>query len=405
MARKLALVGLLLSCLALGAHAARLADSLGKVELGRQQKGGANNNKKAAAGGVKEDDGPTQYKNTKPLIGILTQPCHECPGKSYIAAGYVKWIEAAGGRAVPIRFYASDDELHRLFKSLNGIVFAGGLTWLWLDSPYVIAARKLWNWILEANDNGDVFPIHGTCLGFQLLHILASNISRNYLLVDTDSVAHPTTLQFTEYAANSRMFGGMRPDLLTKLSSDKYNIALENHMYGIPPSYYHTKGNGILAEWYRPLSTTFDRNGTEYISTMEGIKYPFFGTQWHPEKPPYEFGMEEIPHSLDAISVSQHLANVFIEHARMSSHTPESHEEELALQIYDIPLVFSARFEAVAEDNYDGPDMTYYLDEQDKPPSGPDDDEGGGGDSDAAALRARQQQQHLSFWKTQGGIF
>lgn len=71
------------------------------------------------------------YKTTKPLIGILTQPCHECPGRwassqlppsltayscistsraivrlrsrSYVAAGYVKWIEAAGGRAVPIR--------------------------------------------------------------------------------------------------------------------------------------------------------------------------------------------------------------------------------------------------------------------------------------------------------------
>lgn len=45
---------------------------------------------------------------------------------------------------------------------------------------------------------------------------------------------------------------------------------------------------------------------------------PTPGTQWHPEKPPYEFGMEEVPHSLDAIRVSQHLANVFLEAARMS---------------------------------------------------------------------------------------
>lgn len=29
--------------------------------------------------------------------------------------------------------------------------------------------------------------------------------------------------------------------------------------------------------------------------------------QWHPEKPPFEFGMTEIPHTLDAILVSQHL--------------------------------------------------------------------------------------------------
>ena len=33
----------------------------------------------------------------------------------------------------------------------------------------MVAARKLWQWAKEANDAGDVFPIHGTCLGFQLL--------------------------------------------------------------------------------------------------------------------------------------------------------------------------------------------------------------------------------------------
>ncbi|GIL92877.1 hypothetical protein Vretimale_14806 [Volvox reticuliferus] len=317
---------------------------------------------------------PTKYKNTKPLIGVLTQPCHECPGKSYIAAGYVKWIEMSGGRAVPVRFYASENELRRLFKSLNGLVFPGGLTWLWLDSPYVLAARKLFNWAIEANDAGKVFPIHGTCLGFQLLHILASNISRNDLLVDTDSVAHPSTLIWQPAAADSRLFGGMAPDLKEKLADPKFNIALQNHMYGIPPDFY--KKYPVLADWYKPLSTTLDRNGLEYISTMEGIKYPFFGTQWHPEKPPYEFGMDEVPHSLDAIRVSQHLSNVFIEHARQSSHHPESKEEELAMLIYSTAPIFSARFEVMDDENYDGPDITYYFDTPDKPPHGPDDDEG-----------------------------
>lgn len=39
----------------------------------------------------------------KPLVGILAQACHYCPGRSYVAAGFAKWIEAAGARAVPIR--------------------------------------------------------------------------------------------------------------------------------------------------------------------------------------------------------------------------------------------------------------------------------------------------------------
>ena len=30
----------------------------------------------------------------------------------------------------------------------------------------------------------------------------------------------------------------------------------------------------------------------EYVSSAEHKRYPFTATQWHPEKPPYEFGMK-----------------------------------------------------------------------------------------------------------------
>lgn len=338
---------------------------------------------KVAAEVAVSEDKPVAYKTEKPLIGILTQPCHTCPGKSYVAAGYVKWIESSGGRAVPIRFYASDSELYRLFKSINGLVFAGGLTWLWLDSPYVITARKLFNWAIEENNNGNPFPIHGTCLGFQLLQILVSNVSRNDLLVDTDSVGHPTTLEFTPHAAKSHIFSNFPADLKRKVSNPNFNITIQNHMYGIPPPFYDKFP--ILKDWVVPLTTTKDRNGIEYISTIEFKNYPFFGTQWHPEKPPYEFSMPETPHSLDAIRVGQHFANNLLEVARMSTHKPESLEEELAMQVYSTPVVFSARFEVFGEDNYDGPDMTYYFDKKDKPPHGPDDDD----DDDDVRRRGR----------------
>lgn len=107
------------------------------------------------------------------------------------------------------------------------------------------------------------------------------------------------------------------------------------------------------------------RNGAEYISTIEHIKYPFFGTQWHPEKPPYEFSLDNIPHSRDAVHVSQHLADVFVDYARHSSHKPESKEEELAMLIYNYEAYFTAR-DIVMEPSYDGPDITYFFDPQEE---------------------------------------
>lgn len=311
------------------------------------------------------------YKTTKPTIGILAQRCHDCPGRSYVAAGFAKWIESAGGRAVPIRYYSSEAELHRLFKSVNGLIFPGGLTDLWMDSPYVIAARKLWTWAKEANDAGDIFPIHGTCLGFQLLHILESNVSFTELLVDTDSVAHASTLQFTEAAKESSMFGTMNDDLIAKLENPEHNISLENHMFGLPPKNYDKWP--ILKENFNILNTALDRNGLEYVASAEHKRYPFFATQWHPEKPPFEFGMQEVPHTMDAILVSQHLANVFVEASRRSSHAFDSFEQELDDLIYNYKIYFSLKDESM-EQSYDGPDSTYFFDTPgDDPHEGPDD--------------------------------
>jgi gamma-glutamyl hydrolase len=54
-----------------------------------------------------------------------------------------------------------------------------------------------------------------------------------------------------------------------------------------------------------------------FFSQTQGQHHHTFstnaGTQWHPEKPTSEFGMVEVPHTLDAVRVSQHLANYFID--------------------------------------------------------------------------------------------
>jgi gamma-glutamyl hydrolase len=69
----------------------------------------------------------------------------------------------------------------------------------------------------------------------------------------------------------------LKASLYAKLPDAKYNLALENHMYGMPPYMYEKYP--ILSEWYTIISTTKDRNGTEYVSSMEGKKMPFFGEE------------------------------------------------------------------------------------------------------------------------------
>lgn len=211
-----------------------------------------------AHGGEEINAGPGKG----PLIGILAQPCESCPSRMYINAAYAKMVQLAGGRAVPIRYYDSKEELWRLFKSVNGMIWPGGLTWLYqgrsvhgnltesdarflsvlgpeaalrsvpcpplTDEPYVWTARQLYQWAVEANDAGNPFPIWGTCLGFQLLQMLMGDVMRDELLVPTDSVDHATTLTFTDAGQRSKLLGTLDPRLFAIASDPAYNITMEN---------------------------------------------------------------------------------------------------------------------------------------------------------------------------------
>ncbi|CAF4729657.1 unnamed protein product, partial [Rotaria sp. Silwood2] len=69
-------------------------------------------------------------ENTRPIIGILTQPTPILwmkPNRTtYLGASYVKYIEATGAQVVPIRMYQTTDYYLHLFNSLNGVLFPGG---------------------------------------------------------------------------------------------------------------------------------------------------------------------------------------------------------------------------------------------------------------------------------------
>lgn len=57
---------------------------------------------------------------TYPVIGVVTQPNEVgWPGnRPYIAASYVKYVESAGARVVPIQFDGSDEYLEVRFALL-----------------------------------------------------------------------------------------------------------------------------------------------------------------------------------------------------------------------------------------------------------------------------------------------
>ncbi|KAL3194561.1 hypothetical protein MRX96_046045, partial [Rhipicephalus microplus] len=81
--------------------------------------------------------------------------------------------------------------------------------------------------------------------------------------------------------------------------------------------------------------------------------YPFYGVQFHPEKNNFEWTQSKdhihIPHTDDAVRVSQYLANFFLEEARKNNHSFASAQEELDALIYNYPATFTQKETALAQ--------------------------------------------------------
>lgn len=274
--------------------------------------------------------------NDWPIIGLFSQPSTSsspaCGGNcTYIAASYVKYLEAAGARVVPIDFYATHSELDHLFESLNGFFFPGG------SAGFPEAAQYVFDKTVKANAAGDFSPLWGTCMGFQWLLIAAS---RDQNVLDPksgqmDAYNYSIPLEFTSSAAKSRLFTYATAEEMEILA--KEDVTMNNHHYGIWTDHFKTTSS--LSSFFNPLSVNKDRNGDEFISTIEAFDYPIYGSQWHPEKNPFEWGKtngipnEAINHSRNAVKIAQFTANFFVDEARKSKHRFASSTEEQAALI------------------------------------------------------------------------
>lgn len=215
--------------------------------------------------------GKDMVQKRKPVIGVLSQeisriviPEH-INGESYIATAYIRHLEAAGAKVIPIHTHHKDAELRDLFKAINGILLPGGGSNL-KDSRYIHNARLLHEMAIDANEEGDYFPIWGTCLGFEALLIMCGGLS---VLGDADATNLPLPLITTNEAEDSRIFSSTPKSALQ-------SFALKQVKY-----HFHKKcitedsfcGSEALTAEYRVLAYDKDRENNTFVSVVEGNSF------------------------------------------------------------------------------------------------------------------------------------
>jgi len=274
-----------------------------------------------------------------PVVGVLTQPRKLANNETeyYVAASYLKWLELAGARAIPIPYDASNNTVDDVFSQVNGLLFPGG------GSDLPMAAKRLWHLALNANEQGDYFPIWATCLGFEYMVMLASFQGETILQSDFDAENMSLPLDLvTSSQDDTLLYADSRiHDIVMS-----QNVTLNFHHMGIEPSVF--RNDAGLMNMFFITSINHDRNGRPFVSTMEPKNpslHPFYGVQYHPEKNAFEYSTvdgsvpyESINHSPDGVYFSVYVAQFFARLLQKSTLQSRRHVYSTPTKY---PLVYS----------------------------------------------------------------
>lgn len=249
----------------------------------------------------------------KPVIGMygLVEPISDYSKytKEAIDGGFVRWMEASGAEVVIIHIWYNHEQIISLLNQINGVLFsAGPRRPLKYDEPWESNAKFIFDY---AKNNG--IPIWGTCLGMQM--ITAFMAEDNNLLEKYNNLGLENVL-LSDSAKESKILSLFKEKDYHNLNYSYTSFHI--HKHGISPSSFFSNKN--LRENYDVIGYGYDNDGKKFINIIEskkGLKHKIFGTQFHPEKNPFErANWFKFQNPMDALRRSQFLVLKFIEEAR-----------------------------------------------------------------------------------------
>ena len=266
---------------------------------------------------------------------------------TYFFTSYAKWLEENNLEWIPISIYDGEKSLYKKLNKINGVFLTGGTQDLIDENGFDTNYKKVLLKIIEFSkmkfNRGIIFPVVGTCLGFEsLLNILTENTIK---LKNASNENESRKVHLTKKAYKSKLklvFSNQDLDEFSK------NLFYFHHSLG------YEKTDIINNPYFRAnlnaLGFTINDQGRKILSIFEHKKYPFIAWQFHPEKIQFEHNDTfRINRSRESIYINSKFSGIFGELLKFETPKINYNEVfELRRGIYDRFL-------------YDGNDESYFF--------------------------------------------
>jgi gamma-glutamyl hydrolase len=204
------------------------------------------------------------------MIGIIEMP--SVLKKRRIPTNYMKWVKSVGIIPVSIPYNLPKEELLICLDQVQGIMWTGGAienkkyTKNQYDT-YTETLHLCYDAAKEYNHKGRHFPIWGTCQGFEFLVLFSTK--KPCLINELPKHEVNTNLSITFSHSNSKIKEWFSESLREEMM--KKDCATHHHTYGFDVVDMPT--------------ITIVSVENDFINCIEYKEYPFYGVQFHPERP------------------------------------------------------------------------------------------------------------------------
>lgn len=212
--------------------------------------------------------------NGLPVVGILSvyDNVYDAYG---VSSAYVDWIKTAGCHVIYILGSMSYVTLRHIFDQIDCFIIPGGSIHATQENETYRKAMYILN--LAKKKKG--FPVVGICMGMQYM---LSYFSKNEWF-DMRSMVYSLS-QAKPFKTVNETKGTILETSTSHISSTHMYY---NHYECL--TYETFKKDRSLVNNLETLTTTHSRTGDpHYVSTIQGKELPWFGFQWHVERPEFE---------------------------------------------------------------------------------------------------------------------
>ena len=259
-----------------------------------------------------------------PVIGIISQRIKKDDPSSgtYIRKGYVDYMHNAGAEVVPIIKEEHDDEtIKYLVQRCNGILFPGG-------KGYSDFGKKVFKEVIRLNNAGQVYPMLGICAGFQ--YFTSYTAEGNWAATIDKLTANNEylKLEFQIDPDETEFYSTFNASILAKKS-----YTFNYHTFGVKKETYEKDQK--LAEFWKVTATSTSRDKVKFVASIEAKNYPFYATQYHPEKQSTEFkGLKHKAVNDESKHLTAAMADFFVSKAKKNNNCLESEIDKWRIENY-----------------------------------------------------------------------